>query len=155
MFVGHFNNKNTQFYGYRLFSDVKITPFFSNIFFGLHPKVYSQISNCTSAKAQAFRKRYLLNILSGSKYFNVTEHFRAVSQTKTECENRHILSRFETCPARPCPQAEKWPYQACYYFKLHKRGGLICAHAPILFLLCMVNAFILTTIKMHLHMYLF
>ena len=29
-------------------------------------------------------------------------------------------------------------------------GGLICAHAPILFLLCMVNAFILTPIKMHL-----
>ena len=31
-----------------------------------------------------------------------------------------------------------------------QRGGLICAHAPILFLLCMVNAFILTPIKMHL-----
>ena len=29
-------------------------------------------------------------------------------------------------------------------------GGLICAHTPILFLLCMVNAFILTPIKMHL-----
>ena len=28
-------------------------------------------------------------------------------------------------------------------------GGLICAHAPILFLLCMVNAFILTPTKMH------
>ena len=55
-----------------------------------------------------------------SKYFNVTAHFRAVSQAKTECGNRHILSRFDTCPARPYPQAEKWPYQACYYFKLHK-----------------------------------
>ena len=51
---------------------------------------------------------------------NVTEHFRAVSQAKTECENRHILSRFDTCPAQPYPQAEKWPYQACFYFKLHK-----------------------------------
>ena len=30
------------------------------------------------------------------------------------------------------------------------RGDLICAHALILFLLCMVNAFILTLIKMHL-----
>ena len=29
-------------------------------------------------------------------------------------------------------------------------GGLICAHAPILFLLCIVNDFILTPIKMHL-----
>ena len=35
MFVGDFFNKNTQFYGYRLFSDVKITPFFQTIFFGL------------------------------------------------------------------------------------------------------------------------
>ena len=33
MFVGHFHNKNTQFYGYRLFSDVKITPFFFKQFF--------------------------------------------------------------------------------------------------------------------------
>ena len=31
-----------------------------------------------------------------------------------------------------------------------ERAGLICAHAPILSLLCMVNAFILTPIKMHL-----
>ena len=109
----------TQFYGYRLFSDVKITPFL-NDFFGLRLKFYSQISNCTAAKAQTFRKRCSLNILSGSKYFNVTAHFRAVSQAKTECKNRRILSRFDTCPARPYPQAEKWSYQACYYFKLHK-----------------------------------
>ena len=32
-----------------------------------------------------------------------------------------------------------------------QRGGLICAHAPILFLLCMDEAFILTPIKMHLY----
>ena len=120
VFAGHFHNKNTQFYGYRLSSDVKITPFFSNNFFGLHLKFYSQISNCTAAKAQTFRKRCWLNIVSGSKYFIVTAHFRAISQAKTECKNRHILSRFDTCPARPYPQAEKWPYQACYYFKLHK-----------------------------------
>ena len=114
MFVGHFQNKNTQFYGYRLFSDVKITPFFSINFFGLHLKFYSQISNCTATKAQTFRKRCWLNILSGSKYFIVTAHFRAISQGKTECKNRHILSRFDTCPAQPYPQTEKWPYQACY-----------------------------------------
>ena len=31
-----------------------------------------------------------------------------------------------------------------------KRGGLICAQAPFLFLLCMANAFMLTPIKIHL-----
>ena len=124
MFVGHFHNKNTQFYGYRLFSDVKITPFFFfffKYFFRTASEIlFTDIKNCNAAKAQTFRKCCRLNILSGLKYFNVTAHFRAVSQTKAECENRHILSRFDTCPARPCPQAEKWPYQACYYFKLHK-----------------------------------
>ena len=64
MSVGHFHNKNTQFYGYRLFSDVKITPFFLTFFFGLHLKFYSQISNCTTAKAQTFRKRQDQNILT-------------------------------------------------------------------------------------------
>ena len=93
---------------------------FSNNFFGLHLKFYSHISNCTAAKAQTFRKRCWLNILSGSKYFIVTAHFRAISQAKTECKNRHILSPFDTCPAQPYPQTEKWPYQACYNFKLHK-----------------------------------
>ena len=43
------------------------------------------------------------------------------------------------------PLAEKHKFG-----KYSKGGGLICAHAPILFLLCMVNAFILTPIKMHL-----
>ena len=85
---------------------------FFNQFFGLHPKFYSQISNFIAAKAQTFIKCCWLNILSGSKKFHVTAHFRAVSQAKTECENRHILSRFDTCPVQPYPQTEKWPYQA-------------------------------------------
>ena len=74
---------------------------FSNIFFGLHLKFYSQTSNCTVAKAQTFRKRWL-NILSGSKYFNVTAHFRAVSQAKSS----HFIT-FWHLPRMALPSSRK------------------------------------------------
>ena len=43
VFVVDFFNKNTQFYGYRLFSDVKITPFFQTIFLDASEILFTNI----------------------------------------------------------------------------------------------------------------
>ena len=118
VFVGDFFNKNTQFYGYRLFSDVKIRHFFKRLFWTASEILFTNIK-LYCRQGPNIQKTLLIEYSFRIKIFNVTAHFRAVSQAKTECENRHILSRFDTCPAWPYPQAEKWSYH-CYYFKLHK-----------------------------------
>ena len=71
---------------------------FSNIFFGLRLKFYSQISNYTAAKAQTCRKCCCLNILSESKDFTVTAHFSAVHKQK---QNEKIVTLYHVLTLAP------------------------------------------------------
>ena len=51
--------------------------------------------------------------------FRILRYFSTILQAKTQCENCHILSCFDTCPVRSYPQAQNWSYPACY-FKFHQ-----------------------------------
>ena len=58
------------------------------------------------------------------------------------------MGTHHTCTYDQCLEQNIRKHQN--FFNGKGGGGLICVHASILFLLCMVNAFILTPIKVHL-----